>query len=145
MLPLCDQAERRRIRYTIDKLSVQLEIPSCTIRDTQVIWKTQGIAPGGASLGKLIAFPARPRARGPLAPAGPEQGRQAAERALLRLLPAIAEAGLPELALDALVRWAEGSGDVHEVLDSVQTMATISGIRLPWTGTDSGLPEWYPS
>ncbi len=49
------------------------------------------------------------------------------------------------MALDALVRWGDGRGQAGDLLDNVQSLAAVSGVRLAWAAEESGLGDWYPS
>lgn len=81
----------------------------------------------------------------PLAVRRPEQAGKAAELALVKLLASLSSAGVPEMALDALIRWGEGQGKPVDLLESVQSLAAVSGVRLPWFGEEGGAVEWFPS
>jgi len=99
-------------------------------------------------VGKVVRFPENAAQRvsiQPLAVLRPGQADKSVERALLKLFASLASAGVPELALDALIRWGEGRSRPVELLESVQSMAAVSGVRLPSFSEEGGQAEWFPS
>lgn len=99
-------------------------------------------------MGKVVWFRRSADRRVPFQPLAvfrPEHARISLERSLVKVFSSLASAGLPEMALDALVRWGDGRGQAGDLLDNVQSLAAVSGVRLAWAAEESGLGDWYPS
>lgn len=86
-------------------------------------------------MGRLVRFQFRPGT----AEAKTEQvlsrlrehylARQQAEAELPSVLAELAEAGHPDLVLQAVTLWGNGQMEPHEVLALVEQMAAVAGVR----------------